>query len=178
MKVLVGVDGSSNSFAAVGFIGRLLSPERDKLVLMFAAPAMSFEDERLDPSIEQRARSALSRAVLDAALERLPAAWQSCAVQREVAGSASAEILAAIAADKADLVAVGLRGTSGIIEEFMLGSVSRAVVHSSPVPVLIVKSGQAADQPANRSPGPLEQHMHVLVACDGTPVVQRMTDLL
>jgi nucleotide-binding universal stress UspA family protein len=178
MKVLVGVDGSSNSFAAVGFIGRLISPDRDALVLLFAAPAMSFDDERLDPSIEERARSALSRAVLDAALERLPPNWQSKAEQREVAGSASSAILSAIDADKADLVAVGFRGTSGILEEFMLGSVSRAVVHSSPVPVLVVKSGQAADEPANRSPGPLAQHMHVLVACDASPVVQRMTDVL
>jgi nucleotide-binding universal stress UspA family protein len=178
MKILVGVDGSSNSFAAVGFIGRLISPDRDELVLLFAAPAMSFEDERLDPSIEERARSALSRAVLDAALERLPPAWQAKAVQQEVAGSAGSAILAAIDEDKADVVAVGFRGTSGILEEFMLGSVSRAVVHSSPVPVLVVKSGQAADEPANRSPGPLAEHMHVLVACDEPPLVERMTDVL
>ena len=38
MKVLIGVDGSSNSFAAVEFVGRLLSAERDELVLLFATP--------------------------------------------------------------------------------------------------------------------------------------------
>ena len=90
MKVLIGVDGSSNSFAAVEFVGRLLSAERDELVLLFATPAMSFDDDRLDPAIEQRARSALSRTVLEAALERLPAAWQQRAQQRQVTGSASA----------------------------------------------------------------------------------------
>ena len=52
MKVLVGVDGSSNSFAAVEFVGRLLAAQRDELVLLFATPAMSFDDERLDPAIE------------------------------------------------------------------------------------------------------------------------------
>ena len=76
MKVLVGVDGSSNSFAAVEFVGRLLSAERDELVLLFAMPAITFDDDRLDPAIEERARSVLSRTVLDAATERLPAAWQ------------------------------------------------------------------------------------------------------
>jgi len=178
MKVLVGVDGSSNSFAAVGFVGRLISPEHDELVMLFAAPALSFEDERLDPAIEQRARSALTRTVLDAALERLPPAWRSRAIQREAAGAAGSALLAAIDDEKADLVAVGFRGTSGILEEFMLGSVSRAVVHSAPVPVLVVKSGRAADEPANQSPGPLAQHMHVLVACDGTPFTERLAELL
>src|SRR5947207_4185710 len=90
MKVLIGVDGSSNSFAAVEFVGRLLSAERDELVLLFATPAMSFDDDRLDPAIEQRARSALSRTVLEAALERLPAAWQERAHQGPVTGSWSA----------------------------------------------------------------------------------------
>src|SRR6185436_7696628 len=134
MRVLIGVDGSSNSFAAVEFVGRLLSAERDELVLLFATPEMNFEDERLDPAIEQRARSALSRTVLEAALERLPAEWQKRAQQRQVTGSASAALLEAIDAEKADLVAVGFRGTSGMLEEYVLGSVSRAVVHSAKVP--------------------------------------------
>src|SRR3954468_20626506 len=123
MKVLIGVDGSSNSFAAVEFVGRLLSVEHDELVLLFATPAISFEDDRLDPAIEERARSALSRTVLEAALERLAPAWQQRAVQREAKGSASAALLDAIESEKADLIAVGFRGTSVILEEFMLGSV-------------------------------------------------------
>src|SRR3954453_24266216 len=138
MRVLIGVDGSSNSFAAVEFVGRLLSAERDELVLLFATPEMSFDDERLDAAIEQRARSALSRTVLEAALDRLPAEWQQRAQQRQVTGSASKALLDAIEAEKADLVAVGFRGTSGILE-FVLGSVSRAIVHSAKVPALIVK---------------------------------------
>ena len=53
MKVLVGVDGSSNSFAAVEFVGRLLSAERDELVLLFAAPEMSIaDDDRLDSAVD------------------------------------------------------------------------------------------------------------------------------
>lgn len=140
MKVLVGVDGSSNSFAAVAFVGQLISPERDELTLFFATPAMSFDDERLDPAVEQRARSALSRAVLDAALERLPPAWRSKARQNEIAGPPGSTLLAAATEYGADLIAVGFRGTSSIIEKFMLGSVSRAVLKSAKVPVLVVKA--------------------------------------
>src|SRR5882757_5531079 len=125
MKVLVGVDGSANSFAAVEFIGRLLSPERDELILFFATPAISFEDDRLDPAIEERARAALGKTVLDAADERLPSAWQQRAMRREVAGSASNRLLEAIETEHAGLVVIGQRGTSGIIEEYVLGGVSR-----------------------------------------------------
>lgn len=178
MKVLIGVDGSSNSFAAVEFVGRLLSAERDELVLLFATPEMNFEDERLDPAIEQRARTALSRTVLEAALERLPAAWQQRAQQRQVTGSASAALLEAIDAEKADLVAVGFRGTSGMLEEFVLGSVSRAIVHSAKVPALVVKSEGKTEEPANQSPGPLTRHMHVLVTYDAPEYCQRTANLL
>ena len=178
MKVLVGVDGSSNSFAAVEFAGRLLSPERDQLVLLFATPTISFEDERLDPAIEERARSVLSRTVLDAALERLPAAWRQQATTRDVAGSASSRLLEAIDAEQADLIALGFRGTSGMLEEFVLGSVSRTIAHSAKVPVLVVKSAPASDEPVKQSPGPVTRHVHVLIAIDDPKFAERAASLL
>src|SRR3954468_11444917 len=153
MKVLIGVDGSSNSFAAVEFVGRLLSAQRDELVLLFAAPAIAFEDDRLDPAVEQRARSALSRTVLEAALERLSEEWRGRAQQREVAGTASAALLDAIETEKADLVAVGVRGTSNLLETFMLGTVSRAIVHAAKIPALVVRSEAASEEPVKQSPG-------------------------
>src|SRR3954464_7376090 len=178
MKVLIGVDGSSNSFAAVEFVGRLLSAEHDELVLLFATPAMAFEDDRLDPAIEQRARSALSRTVLEAALERLPAAWQQRAQQRQVTGSPSSALLEGIDSEKANLVAVGFRGTSGILTDFVLGSVSRAIVHSAKIPALVVKSEGRTEEPAKQSPGPLTREMHVLVTCDPTQPAQPLAELL
>ena len=178
MKVLVGVDGSSNSFAAVEFVGRLVSPERDQLVLLFATPMIAFEDDRLDPAIEERARSVLSRTVLEAALERLPEAWRQKATTRDVTGSASARLLEAIDAEKADLVSLGFRGTSGMLEDFVLGSVSRTVVHSAKVPVLVVKSEANSDKPVNQSPGPATQHIHVLVAYDDAAFAERSAAVL
>jgi nucleotide-binding universal stress UspA family protein len=178
MKVLVGVDGSSNSFAAVEFVGRLLSAERDQLVLIFATPAISFDDERLDPAIAERARTALARTVLDAALERLPTGWRDRAVLRDVAGAANARLLEAIDEEQAELVAVGFRGTSGIIEEFMLGSVSRAVVHAAKVPVLVVKNRPQSDELAKQSPGPIGKHVHVLAAYDGPEFAEKFSAIL
>ncbi len=139
MKVLVGVDGSSNSFAAVEFAGRLLAPDRDQLTLLFATPELS-TDEDLDPAAEQRARLVLSRAVLEAALDRLPAAWRAHVEQKEAAGPPGTVLLDAVKEHGAELVVVGFRGTSSLWERFILGSVSRAIVHTAPVSVLVVKS--------------------------------------
>lgn len=178
MRVLVGVDGSSNSFAAVEFVGRLLSAERDELVLLFATPAISFEDDRLDPAIEERARSVLSRTVLDAATERLPAAWAERVVKRDVAGAASTKLLEAAEVEHADLLVVGFRGTSGIIENFILGSVTRAVAHSAKVPVLVVKSVERTEMPAKQSPGPATKHIHLLTAYVDAQFAQKAAALL
>src|SRR4029078_8101559 len=100
------------------------------------------------------------RAVLEAALERLSPEWKEKAQQRELSGAAGTALLDAIEEEKADLIAVGFRGTGGIVESFVLGSVSRAIVHSAKIPALVVKSAAEPDKPANQSPGPLTKHMH------------------
>ena len=84
----------------------------------------------------------------------------------------------AIDAEKADLVAVGFRGTSGILEDFVLGSVSRAIVHSAKIPALVVKSEGRTEEPAKQSPGPATREMHVLVTCDPSQPAQPLADLL
>jgi nucleotide-binding universal stress UspA family protein len=141
MKVIIGVDGSSNSFAAVDFAGRLTSPERDELILFFAAPVMTFDDERLDISVEERARNALSRHILDAALERLPESWRPRAQRLDSVGFAGQALTDASEELGADLIVVGYHGTSTIMESFLLGSVSRSVLQSAKKSVLVVKGG-------------------------------------
>jgi nucleotide-binding universal stress UspA family protein len=174
MKVLVGVDGSTNSFAAVEFVGRLLSPKRDQLILLFATPDISLEGE-LDPGVEQRARSALSRTVLDAALERLPDAWRQQAEPREVAGSPSVSLLNAVKEFGAELVVVGFRGTTTIWEQFILGSVSRAVVYSATVPVLVVKCRPLQSDAALPPTHADADSIRILAASDRSQTAQRIS---
>jgi nucleotide-binding universal stress UspA family protein len=173
MKVLVGVDGSSNSFAAVAFIGQLLSPERDELKLFFATPAMTFDDERLDAAVQDRARTVLGRTILDAALERLPEHWRARAQQRDVTGSPGQELVEAAKQFEADLIVVGFHGTSSIIEHFMLGSVSRKVLQSAKSPVLVVKGGSEADATADEA-----ATLRILVAYDMEHSAEAMTNVL
>jgi nucleotide-binding universal stress UspA family protein len=177
MRVLVGVDGSSNSFAAVAFIARLLAPERDQLVLLFASPMLSVEEE-LDPAIEERARSVLGKTVLEAALERLPEEWRPRAEQKHASDTPGKALLDAVGEHGAELVAVGFRGTSSLWEEFILGSVSRTVVQSATVPVLVVKHqrSQADAIPPGGEQSPRD--LKVLAPYDGSPAAERITQIL
>jgi nucleotide-binding universal stress UspA family protein len=177
MKVLVGVDGSSNSFAAVEFAGRLLSPERDHLVLLFATPSLALEEE-FDSAIESRARSVLSRTVLEAAQERLPEAWRGGAQTREAAGSASGALLDAIKEQRAELVVVGFRGTTSLWEQFLLGSVSRAVVHSATVPVLVVKTPRPETTQSLAASNEVSPQLRVLAAYDCSLAAESTAPLL
>jgi nucleotide-binding universal stress UspA family protein len=173
MKVLVGVDGSSNSFAAVAFVGRLISPHQDELILFFATPAMTFDDERLDVDVEDRARSALSRNILDAALERLPDHWRPRAERMDAAGSPGQELVGAAQDRGVDLIVVGYRGTSSIVEQFLLGSVTQKVLHSAKMPVLVVKGEEEAIAEAAS-----DTTFRTLVAYDGEHSAEAMASTL
>jgi nucleotide-binding universal stress UspA family protein len=177
MKVLVGVDGSSNSFAAVAFIGQLISPERDELTLFFATPAMKFDDERLDVAVEERARSVLSRNILDAALERLPEHWRARAKQKNDSANSPGQALVLAAKEHgAELIVVGYHGTSSIVEQFLLGSVSRKVLHTAKMPVLVVKGGSGTDESIGS--GANADQFRALAAYDTTHSAEAMANAL
>jgi nucleotide-binding universal stress UspA family protein len=74
-------------------------------------------------------------------------------LERQLPGRAPTIIEAAAKAWKADLVVVGARG-HGSIESFLLGSVSRAVVHGASLPVLVARRSL----PAGRGPRVLVCH--------------------
>jgi nucleotide-binding universal stress UspA family protein len=166
MKVLVGVDGSSNSLATVAFVGRLVDVERDELTVAYVSPALPFlGDDQLDPGVVSRAQGALSGAVFDEAVIRLPEKWQPAVKRLELTGEAGASLLAAAEAHGIGLIAVGFRGT-GFFERFLLGSVSRAVLHSAHVPVLVVKTTGGPE--SEKIAGTPDGTFRVLAAYDGS----------
>ena len=176
MQVLAGVDGSSNSLAAVAFVGRLLSVARDRLTLAHVSPALPYlPDDRLDPGVVVRAQKALSNAVFEEAVLRLPEEWQQQVERLELSGAPGASLLAAAADRGADLIAVGFRGTE-LFERFLLGSVSRAVVHSARVPVLVVKTTGGPE--SEKLAGTADGVFRVLAAYDGSDYGERIAALV
>jgi nucleotide-binding universal stress UspA family protein len=166
MKVLVGIDGSSNSLATVAFAGRLVDPGRDQLVLAHVSPPTPFlGDDQLDPGVVSRAQGALANAVIEEAAMRLPEEWHAKFERREASGEPGQGLLRLADELYAELIAVGFRGT-GMFERLLLGSVSRAIVHSAHVPVLVVKTTGGRD--SEKVAGTPDGTFRVLAAYDGS----------
>jgi nucleotide-binding universal stress UspA family protein len=87
-------------------------------------------------------------------------------------------LLDAIKEHGAELVVVGFRGTSSLWERFILGSVSRAIVHTAPVPVIVVKSPLADEVPSSGPVGTKTEQFRTLVAYDGPQLAQPIAKLL
>lgn len=147
MKMLVAVDGSPKSLDAVRLVGRLCDPASDAVAVYFS------------PLEIQRQLAGRPHTVIDGAIEglRREAARllpPGLAAEPEMLSSlktAAVGILDTAAEIEADLVVVGARG-HGAIQSFLLGSVSRAVVHGATLPVLVA-----------RMPPPEDRALRVLV---------------
>jgi nucleotide-binding universal stress UspA family protein len=140
MKVVIGVDWSDESFAAVKQLLRLYRPSEVTLVhgidmgvfeyptVVQLANLQGYEELR-------RALTAAGEELLDRTTELLgPAAIKRV---NEI-GNPAQLILREAKREKADLIVVGARGR-GRLAEFVLGSVSHRILMHSPLPTLIAR---------------------------------------
>jgi nucleotide-binding universal stress UspA family protein len=145
-SILVAYDGSRHAEAALDEAIDLVRSQGGRLTLIGVATrppwvpsgyaaAMPTEAE-LMAEVEQR---------LDRVVERVPEGVPVATVVRS--GSPAQEILDRIGQGQHDLVVMGSRGHGGI-RTLLLGSVSRAVVYRSPVPVVIVHAAKAGSEAA------------------------------
>ena len=169
MKVLIGVDGSNGSHAAVQFAGRLLVAEKDQVSLFYTPPSLSIVPGSLpDPQLVKRLEGFLCDAVFAEAKHRLPASLADHA--RLVVGTQSAAHGMLVAADeyRANLIVMGARG-AGRMKDLDIGGTARAVVHQATVPVLVVRP---ATEEARSHP------LRVLLASDGSGSSENACELL
>jgi nucleotide-binding universal stress UspA family protein len=147
-RIVVGVDGSPHSRRAVAFVARLAPPRGGRVTCVrviesVRLPSMPFVPARMRAQLETQAaamdrrRRAMARRQLEAAVSALAkAGWRARGVVR--AGLPLPELLAAIRAERADLLALGARG-AGAVRHFLLGSVVDAALKRSPIAVLVVR---------------------------------------
>lgn len=136
--VVVGVDGSPHSIAAVALAAREADRMGDELRVVHAwsDPAL-LSDAYLDSGFSARARES-ERVVLAEAAAGLAGCYPDLRVEQVlVEGAAGDAILAA--ADQARLVVVGSRGHKGLTR-ILLGSVSHDVLLASPCPVVVART--------------------------------------
>jgi len=158
MKALFAVDGTTGCDAAVRQGGRLLNAQSDEAILYFALPEVTVRHASSNEAMRDRARKAIADAVFEQAKQNLPgvlATNAGCVTDEHLAADG---ILRAADQCTADLVVVGACG-AGVVDRFLLGSVSRGLVQCTKRPVLVVRPS-----PENRKNQPLR----ILLAYDGS----------
>ncbi len=145
-RVLVGLDGSDQSLAAIRFL-RFLPLERRLRVWLLSAlepvrfPSTAPRAVRAQLKAELTALRRGQRVELEGVLGRTAAALRSKVATIETSlceGFPAEEILATAEARQVDLVVVGARGL-GRLKRLLLGSVSEKVLRYAKCPVLVVK---------------------------------------
>lgn len=139
VKVLLGVDGSAGSLAAVEHVVALVAQGLRCQVVVVAVQEPVYLYEMLlppDAEVLERWTAEAGRGALDKAVARL----RTAGIEPESelsAGDPARVLIAAAERHAADLLVLGARGL-GPVKGLLLGSVSQAVVQGAGRPVTIV----------------------------------------
>jgi nucleotide-binding universal stress UspA family protein len=150
-SVLVGMDGSEDSFRAVRFLQSLCLRRQTKVRLLSVVERLRYPTTapgalkgQLTAMIKEL--EAERRAELEKVLERAATHLDNQVIRvtkSTPTGRPANEIIATAEAFDADLVVVGARGLGGMAR-LLLGSVSERVLRHAQCPVLIVKERPTA----------------------------------
>jgi nucleotide-binding universal stress UspA family protein len=146
--IVVGSDGSAAARSAADVAAELARATGDELLVVAAymPVAGSFGTpmpEMLGGGLLDAEREA-AQAAIDAAMARAAAAGVPARGELRL-GSPAAEICAVAESAGARLIAVGAHGW-GAFRSALLGSVTVAVIHRAPCPVLAVKAPEEAEE--------------------------------
>lgn len=148
--IVVGVDGSEPSIAALELAGRLVPLAGDviRAVTVWQYPVGFGTFAPLDWNPDELAESALDSA-LSAAFQDTP----PCPIQRRVLQGPAAQVLID-ESRHASMVVVGSRGHGGFVG-LLLGSVSSAVAERSACPVVIAHGAFQLPESEPSTPQPV-----------------------
>lgn len=148
MKIILGVDDSACSEAAVQWLKRMSWPRDTKIVVISVArppvgayaevyvPQPSFHAQVMEQEVRfhQELSTRIERSLQVAGLTT---------ESRVAEGDPRVALVEAARAERAGLVVVGSHGRSGI-SKLLLGSVANYVVTHAPCTVVVVKAGEHA----------------------------------
>jgi nucleotide-binding universal stress UspA family protein len=144
MKILLPVDGSEHSLDAVRHVIDMAREGLDTRIVLINVQEPTYLYEMVlapDADVLERVTGAAGNHSLAAAEDLLRQA--DIAFEKELlSGEPASTILEAGERYNCDAVVLWARGR-GVVTSALLGSVSQGVLHGSPVPVTIVKTGQA-----------------------------------
>lgn len=150
-SIVVGIDGSVPSDAALNWAAQEATLSRRPLVIAHAAPFPAASGSSwlgsmgIDPALVHEQLRTESRTLLDTATERIAAAHPDLVVHTSMRLADPRQALLDLSAE-AHLVVVGSRGL-GPMRSFLLGSVSLALSKQSACPVVVVRDRAQAPMP-------------------------------
>jgi nucleotide-binding universal stress UspA family protein len=138
MRVLLAVDGSDGSFEAIDQVAPLLRSDRDEVALYSHPPQVQVRIKNVARDVLEGAEESFANLIFAKARKRLGNQFEEKA--HTILGHQDARRGVVVAAQQwsADLIVVGARGLNAF-ERLLLGSVSRAVVHASTIPVWVAR---------------------------------------
>ena len=158
MHILIAIDDSSTSQAAIEFVKRFPFPPATEVTLLTVLT--KFDPTTVKRESIQRELAERAERLLAQAFERLDTTgWTSQMRTRE--GHAAEQIVQACREVGADLVVIGSHG-HGALHRFLLGSVSQKVMKYAACSALIVRS---AEQGAGSEPLP-DSTLRILAGFD------------
>jgi nucleotide-binding universal stress UspA family protein len=163
MKIMVGIDGSSEARAGVRFIASLPLSSEDEVLLASVAerPVMVGAWGYIDTDLNRNARAEAWKAAAEHSGRLVEHAQDEfrglpCRVSGLVLEGHPIEALGrAVRAHAADLLVVGPQGR-GRLESILMGSVTQSLLHAMPTSILVARD-------------PVSVPQRVLLATDGSP---------
>ena len=147
-RIVVGLDESRTAQQALASVGRLLPPHGGRVTIMTAlqllpipsrrmiARGVASEVRRMNTVRSKAAIRKLNRAT--AVLKRK--GWHTRTIL--TSGEPLRDLLRTVARERADLLVLGARGTTGV-RHLLLGSVAESALNRSPVPVVVARGDTA-----------------------------------
>lgn len=147
-RIVLGLDGSPHSRRAAAFVARLARPRGGRVTCVRVVEPVRLPSMPLVPAamraqiagqaaaIAGQRRAQAQRQVDGVAAALRKAGWRARGIVRS--GFPLPELIAAIRAERADVLVVGARG-AGAVTHLLLGSVAEGALKRSPVEVLVVK---------------------------------------
>ena len=137
-KIIVAIDGSDPSFKALNYAVKLAGVSRSKIavlnVISLPPGASPRTVEALKNDLSKKSSEILARAKSDSKLQGIDVETRTV----ETSQSIVMAIVEFAGKEKADLIVMGTKGTSGY-GRLMLGSVAAGVVSFGSCPVLAVR---------------------------------------
>jgi nucleotide-binding universal stress UspA family protein len=154
-NIMVAVDGSKESRLALADAIELARDSNARLTIVHvAAPPPSMARTTAAGAFAVSELEASHEPLLRAAVEKVPKDLPVTSLL--IHGAPAQAIVGAAKEYRMDLIVIGSHGR-GRVGSALLGSVSQAVVHDSPVPVLVVHASERAEAELARETAPKEE---------------------